>query len=215
MTGHRIALAVLLVVGLASWAGANWIAYSALSGWGPLRPPPVVVGGAAGSPAPSASSAASGASELRVVPVGGPPVVAGSASASAPVGTGSATAGAPAPSEEAGADAANAGEGPVERLPFGARSPNFRPATRSAIFTLVRRLKEEPTLQARLVGHGDPTSDGPAAEGLALRRAEGVRQFMVTLGIAASRLTVEVEPVTTPSGDPASPASRTVDVFVE
>ena len=102
------------------------------------------------------------------------------------------------------------------RLAFAARSPNFEPGTRMAIFELVRRLRGEPERRVRLVGRGDPGSDGAAAESLATRRAQGAREFLVTLGISADRVTAEAAPASEAvAGGAGGDEGRTVDVFLE
>ncbi len=219
MTGHRIALAILLLVGLAAWVGVNFVIAPSLhgrvmqdrSGAGRGVEGVADSGGAAELPGGPTASPPSAASGLRFAPVpsgAGSPVVGVGASASADA----------AAVADAAEDSAPAGAPtePVVRLPFAARSPNFEPGTRNAIFDLVRRLKGEPERRTRLVGRGDPESDGAAAESLARRRAEGVREFMVTLGIPAERLAVEVAPVAAAApSDGAAGESRTVDVFLE
>lgn len=218
MTRHGIALAILLAVGLVAWAGVNLVvgprllASAGRDRLGAARE----AGGAAvasgvGEPgAGAALSAAESAREPRILPVpsGGAPVTeatairSAEAAASAGSAVGSTTGGAAAPE-------------PVARLLFSARSPNFEPGTRTEIFDLVRRLKGEPERRARLVGRGDPESDGDAAPTLARRRVEGVREFMVTLGIPVERLVVEVAPVAAAPSSGAAGDGRAVDVFLE
>lgn len=217
MTGHRIALALLLLVGVVAWAGVNLVVAPALVGQA-VRDRAGAHGAEAdadvdgtarplGGPTASPSSPASGLTPASVPSGAGSTVIEAAVRASA-----DATAVADAAE---GSATAGASTEPAVRLPFAARSPNFEPSTRTAIFDLVRRLKGEPERRTRLVGRGDPESDGAAAESLARRRAEGVREFMVTLGIPAERLAVEVAPVAAAPSDGAAGEARTVDVFLE
>jgi outer membrane protein OmpA-like peptidoglycan-associated protein len=67
----------------------------------------------------------------------------------------------------------------------------LKPAAIQALVPVVKELKEQPNLRASIVGHTD--SDGSDAYnlGLSRRRADAVRNYLVSQGIAASRLTTE------------------------
>jgi len=67
----------------------------------------------------------------------------------------------------------------------------LKPAAIQALAPVVRELKEQPNLRASIVGHTD--SDGSDAYnlGLSKRRAESVRNYLVSQGIAAARLTAD------------------------
>ncbi|GEM_PF-6050616 len=212
MTGHRVALAILLLVGVACWVGANFVVAPALLGRAWPDREGARGGDARAGGAPRTGALAGVASPPRVAEVA--PVSSLGARGGAGVEAASAavaeTAAAASPAAPVAAVA------PALRLAFAARSPNFEPGTRKAIFELVRRLRGEPERRARLVGHGDPRSDGAAAESLATRRAQGTREFLVTLGISADRLTAEAAPVGAPrAGGTDSDDGRTVDVFLE
>ncbi len=217
MTGHRIALAILLVVGVACWAGVNLVVGPALLGRASADRAGARDGDprAAGAPRVGApAGAASSPHQPEVAPVTSVAALAGAgaeAAASAAIGEAAA-----ASSAAASAAAPVAAPEPAMRLAFAARSPNFEPGTRMAIFELVRRLRGEPERRVRLVGRGDPGSDGAAAESLATRRAQGAREFLVTLGISADRVTAEAAPASEAvAGGAGGDEGRTVDVFLE
>jgi outer membrane protein OmpA-like peptidoglycan-associated protein len=67
----------------------------------------------------------------------------------------------------------------------------LKPAGIQALGPVVQELKRQPNLRAHIVGHTD--SDGSDAYniGLSKRRAESVRNYLVSQGIAAGRLTVD------------------------
>lgn len=201
MNGHWIALAILAPVAIGSWAALHWVALPRLVA-ASARGPAVGIVVATGS---TVAEVGVGADEVDVAPVRAAVLPSGSAVAVAET-PGSAGGAAGAEGLEVGAEA----PAPTASLRFPRRSVRFEPAARRAIFALVRELKTEPTRRVRLVGHADTGSDGPDAESLPGRRAEGVRQFMITLGVTAERIEASAAPVT--DGDEAR---RSVEVFVE
>ncbi|MBN2194405.1 MAG: OmpA family protein [Polyangiaceae bacterium] len=202
-------LVVCSLVGVGSWAAVNFV-------FAPAAQTPAVVvrvgtasptadpGHGREAPAPRASAeqsvasagAAGGLLAPSAVPTGEGAMLAASGSA-APEGVASAL------------------PPPTGRLPFARRSVRFEPTTRNEIFSLVRRLNAEPDRKVRLVGHGDPGSDGAGAATFAERRAEVVRQFLVTLGIEAGRVSASAAPVLSVDESEGGATNRTVEVFIE
>jgi OOP family OmpA-OmpF porin len=74
---------------------------------------------------------------------------------------------------------------------FALSSTSIKPLGREKLDELVARLKELDFESVRVVGHSDPT--GPAAmnERLSKRRAESVKQYLVSHGIDAKRIQTE------------------------
>jgi peptidoglycan-associated lipoprotein len=65
------------------------------------------------------------------------------------------------------------------------------PSNRAALARAVRWLKSDPAAQAVIEGHADPTGNPDDNMTLSQRRAESVRDYLVSMGIEESRLEVQ------------------------
>lgn len=94
----------------------------------------------------------------------------------------------------------------------------LKPAGIKELSQLVQELKGQPNLRAHIVGHTD--SDGSDAHNIDLskRRAEAVRNYLASQGIASSRLTTdwkgEREPVASNATASGKQENRRVDITV-
>jgi len=68
---------------------------------------------------------------------------------------------------------------------------DIRPDARPILDEAARILKEEPNVQVEVQGHTDSIGSAEYNLKLSLRRAEAVRDYLVSRGIAASRMTVQ------------------------
>jgi len=82
----------------------------------------------------------------------------------------------------------------------------------------VTALKEANTVRVRIVGHTDSRGSAEYNQGLSVRRANAVRDYFVSKGIAASRLTTagegETNPVASNNTDSGRYENRRVDLHV-
>lgn len=67
----------------------------------------------------------------------------------------------------------------------------LKPAAIRALADVVQELKAQPGLRASIVGHTDSDGSDQYNMGLSKRRAEAVRNYLVSQGIASSRLAVD------------------------
>jgi len=94
----------------------------------------------------------------------------------------------------------------------------LKPAGIQALGPVVQELKRQPNLRAHIVGHTDSDGSDDYNIGLSKRRAESVRNYLVSQGIAASRLTIdwkgEREPVDTNATAEGKAQNRRVVITV-
>ena len=67
---------------------------------------------------------------------------------------------------------------------------NIKPEFHNILETVVLVLKDHPDMQLEIVGHTDITGSAEHNQGLSVRRAESVKQFLVNRGVDASRLVI-------------------------
>lgn len=95
-----------------------------------------------------------------------------------------------------------------ERVLFDFDKATLRPAAKQALAVVVQEMKANMQLLGDIVGHTDST--GPEAYNLRLsqRRAESVRDYLVTQGISAARFNVSWKGESQPIADNATKAGR-------
>lgn len=94
----------------------------------------------------------------------------------------------------------------------------LKPEGQRQLAAVVQELKENPTLNAEIVGHTDSVGTDAYNDGLSKRRAEAVRNYLVAQGIAASRLSVawkgEREPIAPNTTAEGRAQNRRVEVTI-
>lgn len=80
------------------------------------------------------------------------------------------------------------GKGPVL---FDYNKAVLKPAAIQALAPVVKELQEQPNLRATIIGHTDSDGSDEYNMRLSKQRADAVRNYLVSKGIAASRLTSE------------------------
>jgi outer membrane protein OmpA-like peptidoglycan-associated protein len=90
---------------------------------------------------------------------------------------------------------------------FDFNKATLRPEAQTELATIVQELQENPTIRVELVGHADSVGSDAYNLRLSQRRAEAVRNFFVSKGIAADRMKLDwkgerepVAPNTTAAG---------------
>lgn len=105
-----------------------------------------------------------------------------------------------------------------ERVLFDFDRATLRPEARQELTSVVQEMRENPTLRAELVGHADATGAEAYNMGLSQRRAEAVRNFLGSQGIAANRLTLawkgESMPIATNATAEGRAQNRRVEITV-
>jgi outer membrane protein OmpA-like peptidoglycan-associated protein len=104
----------------------------------------------------------------------------------------------------------------AERVLFDFDKADLRPEGQKIIAGVVQEMKENPQLQAQLVGHADAIGSDQYNMGLSRRRAEAVRNAMVRMGIATNRITVDArgerEPVASNDTKQGRAQNRRVEI---
>lgn len=103
----------------------------------------------------------------------------------------------------------------INNVLFGFDSVKLQPEAKMEIDKLVREIKRFLTDTVVVVGHTDDSGDARYNLELSRRRAEAVRDYMISQGIAAERLGVEGRGETQPLNDNSSDALRALNRRVE
>jgi Outer membrane protein and related peptidoglycan-associated (lipo)proteins len=98
---------------------------------------------------------------------------------------------------------------------FDVNKSTLKPESMGTINEIAKMMKEHPELKFEIGGHTD--SDGSAEHNkkLSLERAEAVKQQLVSMGIAADRLTTQGYGSTKPVADNSSPENKAKNRRVE
>lgn len=90
---------------------------------------------------------------------------------------------------------------------------------REVLDRIIGHLKENPNYRVHLVGHTDSTGTAAYNMGLSKRRAEVVRHYIITHGIAANRITIawkgESEPVAPNNTSAGRAKNRRTDITIK
>ncbi|MCE9682368.1 OmpA family protein [Halomonas alkalisoli] len=99
---------------------------------------------------------------------------------------------------------------------FAFDSSEIRPAAHRELDQVANTLRENPEMRVRIEGHTDHIGSAEYNEGLSQRRADSVRDFLVSRGIAANRMTTvgygESRPVATNETDEGRARNRRVEI---
>lgn len=104
------------------------------------------------------------------------------------------------------------------RVLFDFDKANLKPAAVQELSAVVQILRENSALAADLVGHADSVGSDQYNLGLSRRRAEAVKNYLVSQGIAASRISVdwkgESEPAVPNTTDENRARNRRVEITI-
>jgi uncharacterized repeat protein (TIGR01451 family) len=107
----------------------------------------------------------------------------------------------------------------TENIQFDPAAATIRPESFAVLDQVASILGEQPALEIRIVGHTDDTGDELANVELSQRRAESVKDYLVSHGIAADRLETigrgEYEPVASNQTEAGRAANRRVEFIVK
>lgn len=103
----------------------------------------------------------------------------------------------------------------VTNINFDFNSAVVRDDAKPKLDRVIALLKESPNVRVRVVGYTDSTGPAEYNQQLSLRRAESVRDYMASHGVAASRLSVLGKGEADPLVDNATKEGRAVNRRVE
>ena len=92
---------------------------------------------------------------------------------------------------------------------------NLKPVARDILAGVVQVMRDDPGLGAELVGHADSTGTDAYNMGLSQRRAESVRNYLVSQGIAADRFKLDWKGESQPAVPNTTRANRAKNRRVE
>ncbi|MGR2736881.1 OmpA family protein [Billgrantia sp. Q4P2] len=100
---------------------------------------------------------------------------------------------------------------------FAFDSAEIRPGAHQTLDQVARTLRENQNLRVRIEGHTDSVGSAQYNQGLSQRRADSVRDFLVSRGIAENRMTTrgfgEERPVATNETDEGRAQNRRVEIL--
>lgn len=96
----------------------------------------------------------------------------------------------------------------LEGVNFDVDRATIKPEGRVKLDSAVTLLRNMPDIRVEIQGHTDSTGSAEYNEGLSLRRANAVREYLVSNGIAASRLTTRGFGESQPAADNRTAAGR-------
>jgi outer membrane protein OmpA-like peptidoglycan-associated protein len=79
----------------------------------------------------------------------------------------------------------------LENIEFEAAKATLLPTSNPTLDKVVRSLKDNPNVEIEVRGHTDSTGDYKQNVALSLKRAESVKQYLVSRGIASMRITTD------------------------
>ncbi|MFQ3787517.1 OmpA family protein [Halomonas sp. A29] len=100
---------------------------------------------------------------------------------------------------------------------FAFDSAEIRPGAHQTLDQVAATLRENPNLRVRIEGHTDSVGSAQYNQGLSQRRADSVRDFLVSRGIAENRMTTRgfglERPVATNETDEGRAQNRRVEIL--
>lgn len=103
----------------------------------------------------------------------------------------------------------------LPNVQFYTNSANLIPTSLSDIQQLAQHLIDTPELDAIVIGHTDNVGDGPSNLKLSQRRAETVRNVIISMGVEANRLTAIGKGDKEPKADNSTEEGRLMNRRVE
>ena len=103
-------------------------------------------------------------------------------------------------------------------ISFDVGSAAIRPELRKVLDPFATSLQGDPTAQVTIVGHTDSTGSDALNNRLSIERADSVRDYIVTRGVAAGRVETagrgEREPIADNNSDAGRAKNRRVEIFL-
>lgn len=103
-------------------------------------------------------------------------------------------------------------------ISFDVGSAAIKPQLRAVLDPFVTSLQGDPTAQITIVGHTDSTGSEATNNKLSVERADSVRDYITTRGVAANRITTvgrgEREPIAENTTEAGRAKNRRVEIFL-
>lgn len=103
----------------------------------------------------------------------------------------------------------------LKGVAFASNSSQLLASSRAVLDETAQMLRANPSLRAEIAGHTDSQGEAAYNQWLSQRRAEAVRSYLVSRGIAANRLVARGYGESNPVADNASAAGRALNRRVE
>ena len=101
---------------------------------------------------------------------------------------------------------------------FDVGSATIRPALRSVLDPFANSLRDDPDARISIVGHTDSTGSDAINNPLSVDRAQSVRDYLASRGVAATRIEIagrgEREPLADNTSDAGRAKNRRVEIFL-
>ena len=101
---------------------------------------------------------------------------------------------------------------------FDVSSAAIRPAMRSVLDPFANSLRDDPNARINIIGHTDSTGSEATNNPLSVDRAQSVRDYLVSRGVAGTRVETagrgEREPVADNTSDVGRAKNRRVEIFL-
>jgi outer membrane protein OmpA-like peptidoglycan-associated protein len=103
-------------------------------------------------------------------------------------------------------------------ISFDVGSATIKPELRAVLDPFVGSLRDDPTARVAIIGHTDNTGSDALNNRLSIERADSVRDYIVTRGVAAGRVETagrgEREPIADNNSDSGRAKNRRVEIFL-
>ncbi|WP_418124817.1 OmpA family protein [Variovorax sp. 160MFSha2.1] len=105
------------------------------------------------------------------------------------------------------------------QVTFDTDSATIKPSFRNVLDGVAQTIAQEPSINARVVGHTDSTGNAEHNMALSQRRAQSVGAYLVDHGVKSARLTTEgrgqTQPVTSNATEDGRTQNRRVEIYLK
>ena len=103
-------------------------------------------------------------------------------------------------------------------ISFDSGSHEIRPGLRPVLDQFAQGLAQQPAMEVRIVGHTDNTGSEAVNNPLSVNRAQSARDYLVSRGVSASRITIdgrgEREPIADNQTEAGRARNRRIEIFL-
>ena len=103
-------------------------------------------------------------------------------------------------------------------ISFDSGRHEIRPGLRPVLDQFAQGLAQQPAMEVRIVGHTDNTGSEAVNNPLSVNRAQSARDYLVSRGVSASRITIdgrgEREPIAENQTEAGRARNRRIEIFL-